>query len=189
MIRSAASRERAVRTCAAGLDPLLGPADALAHGRRWHEQRAGDLHGAQAAHCPKGERHLRIRWQCGVTAEQEQGERVVGGTADDGLVGLHRGHRFLTAATGGVLPPGVGPPAGGDGDQPADGVAGHSGGRPLGGRREQGVLDGVLDRVEGAAAPQHGRQHPGCQDAEQGAQFRGTRPAACLGHRSSWLMS
>ena len=64
----------------AGVDlpePGLGAADALRHRRLRHQERPGDLAGAQPADRPQRQGNLRGPRQRRVTAEQQQRQRVV----------------------------------------------------------------------------------------------------------------
>lgn len=150
-------RHRERRT--GGLDPLLGSADALRHGRFGDEEGAGDLGGGQAPNGPERERELRSRRERRVAAEEEQDQRVVLFGAL--LVSRRRVHLVggrsrrgdvLAAAPGLVAAQLVGDPPRGDGDQPGARVVRHTLRGPLHRGGEQGLLHRVLTRVEGSVA-------------------------------------
>jgi len=144
------------------LDALLGPADAPGHGRLGHQERPGDLRGGQAADRPQGQRDLRRRRQDGVTAHEQQDERVVGlrrrpvGGGRQPLPGKGpAGDAVLAALAGLLAAEQVGEPARGDRDQPAPRVVRDAAGGPLHGRRQERLLGGVLGGVEVPVAPDH----------------------------------
>src|SRR5437764_748406 len=86
-----------------------------------------------------------------MTAEEQQGQRVVGG----GRVATHVQHGVvLLPARAGVLAPElVDQPSGRRGHEPGPWVVGNSLGGPLPRRGEERLLHGVLGRVELTVAP------------------------------------
>ena len=111
----------------AGLDPLLGPADALGHRRLRDQERRGDLRGGQAADGAQGQRDLAGRGQGRVAAQEQQGQRVVPVPAPGSASAAGRAARtgawprrpVLAAATGLLAAGRVDQPPGRDGQQPA----------------------------------------------------------------------
>ena len=59
------------------LDALFGPANSLCHGCLRHQESVGNLHRRQAAHGAQGERNGRRQAQGGMTAHEEQNQRVI----------------------------------------------------------------------------------------------------------------
>jgi hypothetical protein len=145
---------------AAGLDALLGAADALGHRRLGDQEGPGDLGGREPADRPEGQRQLGRRRQLGVAAQEQQGERVIPvafGRAGIGRVALAgRGRRLpgrgdvLAAAPGRLAAGLVGEPPRGHRDQPAPRVVGDPFLRPLPRGGEQRLLHRVLAGVEPA---------------------------------------
>ena len=167
-------RHRELR--AAGLDPLFGPADPLRDGRLRHQERPGDLGGAQAADRAERQRHLGRPGQRRVAAEQEQGQGVVDRRHRPRVGRGHPDGVLLPPLPGGVAAPHLGAPAGGDRDQPALRVVREPFRRPLCRGGEQGLLDGVLAGVE-AAVPAHQRaEHLRGQPAQQGLDVHTSDP-------------
>jgi hypothetical protein len=69
---------------AAGLDGLLGAADALGHGGLRHQERRSDLRRGQPSDRAQRQRDLARPGQRRVAAQKEQGEAVIG--AGDALI-------------------------------------------------------------------------------------------------------
>ena len=59
------------------LHALLGPADALRHGRLGDEERMGDLGRRQTAHRAQRQRELRGRRERGIAAQEQEQQCVV----------------------------------------------------------------------------------------------------------------
>ena len=142
-----------------GLDLLLGPHDALGHGRLGHEEGPGDLGGLQPGDQPQREGHLHLGGEGGVAAGEDEAELVVGDGAEvTGFVGFVELHGLRLA----VVPRGlsadlVDPSTAGRGDDPAGG-----GGReallgPALERHHEGVLDRFLGEVDVAEEADQGR--------------------------------
>jgi hypothetical protein len=149
---------------AAGLDPLLAPADALGDRRLRDEERARDLGCRESSDRAQGERYLRGRREGRMGAEEEQGDGVVllrgvlvAWSRREELVGCHLCGGGLFAAP--ACPSAaqfVGYPQRRDGDQPGPRVVGDSLLGPLEGGGEQRFLHRVLAHVEPAiAADEH----------------------------------
>ena len=139
-------------------DPLLGPADPLAHGRFGDEERVGDLAGREPTDGAQGERHLRRHREGGVAAQEQQHERVV--------AVVHRRRLGAAQRVGDLaLPAGllaahlVDQPPRGDPDQPGLRVVGDAVGGPLHGGGEQRLLHRVLGGVEVPVAPHERAEH------------------------------
>ena len=118
---------------AAGLDALLGAADALRDRRLRNEECARNLGGREPSHGPERERELRGRGQGGMGAQEEEGQRVIlagtkllrSGSRLGALVERHLNRRpFLMPPSGLIAAQLIGEPASGDGDQPASRVVG-----------------------------------------------------------------
>jgi hypothetical protein len=79
--------------------------DPLRQGALGHQERPGDLRGAQPADRPQRQRDLRGRGQRGMTAQEQQRQGVVGGrgiAVRAHRVGLQRRGAGLAAAARGV---------------------------------------------------------------------------------------
>jgi hypothetical protein len=168
-------------------DGLLGPADALGHGRLGHQERGGHLGGAEPAGGAEGERHLRRRGERRVTAPEQQRQLVVGRRRRQVV---HVGRRrlvprrlvdVLTAPTSGSSADLVGEPARRHRDQPRPRTRRHPLVGPLGGGGEQGLLHRVLARRHVAVAVDQHREDLGRQAPQQVLE------ALVAGHRPSGL--
>lgn len=131
------------------------------HRRLRHQEGGRDLPGGETTDGAQGEGDPAGRGELGVTAEEQQGQRVVpvragllvGGVREEFRGRRGQGQGVLAAAARGLAAHLVDEPAGGDGDQPAPRVVGDALLGPLAGRRDQGLLDGVLAGVEGPVPP------------------------------------
>src|SRR5215470_18017104 len=101
-----------------------------------------------------------------MTAEEQQGQRVVGGrwrlvfrALDAGFGRAVGGDGGLAPPPGGLAAPLVGEPPHRDGDQPALGVRRDALLRPLHAGVEQGLLDRVLTAAEVAVAADEGTEN------------------------------
>ena len=183
-----------------GGDLLFRAADALGHGRLGHEERAGDLRGAQPTDGPQRQRHLRWWGQRGVAAQEQQRQAVIGGSriGDVGRRsqlrgGFPGGCGRLAPAAGGVAAPLVGQPPRRDGDQPAARAVRHAALGPRDRGVEQGILHGILARVEMAVVAYQRNEHLRCQLAQRGLDVAGapharphiSRPATSIAARIS----
>ncbi len=134
-------------------DSRLGPADSLRDGRLRHQQAPGDLRRGEAAHRAQGERDLRGRSQCRVTAHKQQRQRVVLIAGTRCVYRLRGGDSLLPTAARRVAAPHFDPPAACGRDEPAFGVVGGAVVRPLYCRRDQGLLHRVLADIESLVPP------------------------------------
>ncbi len=167
-------------------EPILGPADPLRHRGFRHQERPGDLCRAQAADGTQRQRHLRGPRKRRVTAEQQQGQRVVPSTlaprcrppAPPSRVGLAPGDRLLPAGPGLIAAPLIHQAARGHRDQPGFRVVRHTLARPLPSRSKQRLLHCVLGSFE-VAVPRTSAA------STSGAQCRQTcsRPASVTDRR------
>ena len=169
-------RDHAVRQLAGGergergvepAQPGLGPADPLGHRGFGDEERPRDLGGGQTADGAQGEGDLAGPGQLGVTAQQQQRDRVVDDSCPVDLVragGDHlvgRGPQLVGALALGPGPLGphlVDQPTGSHGGQPRVRAVGDALRRPLLVRRQQGLLQRVLGGAEVAVPPHQGRE-------------------------------
>src|SRR4051812_16690495 len=151
------SRRRQVEAGSGRLDALLGPADALRHGRLGHEEGPGDLGGRQAADGPQGQRDLRRGRQRRVAAQEQQREGVVAG----GATGFEVGVRLATGGGGGGggRPP---PPAGGRGPRAAGGAGGRPPPPPRGGGPASRRSGSARRRAPPVTTPPRGFPGPPC---------------------------
>jgi hypothetical protein len=159
-----------------GADALLRPADPLSDGGLRHQERRGDLRGAQAGDRAQRERELG-RWrQRRVAAQEQQVKRVVrvlvlvpaGRRVADGVQGRHR----LPAPAGAVGTPAVDQCPAGDGQQPGPWPVRNPLDRPLPRRGEQRLLGGVLAQVELAVPAYERGEDLRCVRAQQVLQPR-----------------
>src|ERR1700722_19747950 len=105
------------------LDALFGPADSLGHGGLGHQERARDLRSGKATYGSQGESDRGWPAKSGMTAHEEQNERVI---LSDMSVYLGYGrqviefgrHRSFAAATGHLASQVISHAAGGDLDEP-----------------------------------------------------------------------
>src|SRR5215472_1210400 len=141
-------------------DLAPGPDQALGHGRLGREECRCDLRRGQPTHRAQGERDPHARLQRRMTAQEDQGELVVGDRP------LQRGPAPLSMLTVGrplllgalrPSPPPAQRAAPRGPDQPGPGVRRHSGALPL----EQGcrarLLHGVLGHLDVADEARDGR--------------------------------
>ena len=129
------------------LDALLGPRDPLRHRRLVDHERARDLGRRQPADGTQRQGDRRGRRQRRMAAHEQHGQRVV-------LVRhleagrLPQGGDRLPVPAGLLAPPLVDQPSLGGLDQPAARAGRDAVPRPVHGRREQRLLDGILGGVE-----------------------------------------
>ena len=114
-------------------DLLLGPEQALAHGRFRHEERAGDLRGAQAGQAPQRQRHLGIEVQRGMAAGEHELQALIRdlAVARVGRHRFHRGHLPQLRRLGRRAAHPVDGPVACRGGEPRQRLIGHPGPRPL----------------------------------------------------------
>jgi hypothetical protein len=156
---------------AGALDALLGAADPLGHGGLGDQECAGDLDGGEAADGAQGQGDRRGGGEHGVATHEEEdegvivlGELVVRGRCE--RLGVAEGGLFSPPARG-LAARSIGEAPRGDVDQPGARVVGEALARPLHGRGEQGLLDGVLGGREVPVAPNDGAEDLRCQLAEE----------------------
>ncbi|HJX46738.1 MAG TPA: hypothetical protein VJ375_02745, partial [Gaiellaceae bacterium] len=99
-MRGPLGRGRELEPRARSPHPLLGPADALRHGRLGHEEGVCDLRSRQAAHRAQRERELRRNGQRRVAAQEEEREHVVVAGRLRRVGGLEGRDRLLPASPG-----------------------------------------------------------------------------------------
>ena len=176
---------------AGGLDALLGAADPLRHRRFGHEKGVGDLCGREAADRAQGERDRRRTRQRGMTAHEEQDERVVlvhpaldasCAEARSEVVKRRLGRdlqddRRLAAAPGQLGAQVIRHASRGDLDQPAARVVGNALLRPLHGRREECLLHGVFGGGKVAESPDDRAENLRRELAQQVLASRAQRAA------------
>ena len=137
------------------LDPPLGPGDALGHRRLRHQEGAGDLGRGQAADRSQRQRDRRRRGQRRVAAHEQHDQRVVLARPTGSRAGrLPAARRSASRGAGGTARCAAGRSAAGSAvriSQPR-GSAGIAVARPVVGRGEQRLLDGVLGGVEVAGS-------------------------------------
>ncbi len=174
-----------------GAELALGPHDALGHRGLGHEERPGDLGCLEPSEEAQGERHLGVRRQGWVAAEEHQPQLVVCDDVDQvvevdqigvgvrfHVVGVETAGRQVPLVTGGLAAQPVDRPvAGGRGD-PTAWVGRHAVGRPaLSGDRER-LSDRVLGEVDVA------------EDADQGggaaARLTAEDLREVLSHPPAW---
>jgi hypothetical protein len=162
----------------------LGPADPLGHRRFRHEERARDLRGREAAYRAEGERDGGRRGQRRMAAHEQQQQAVVPLRPElvprvrGGGPGEVVGGALLPPVAGLLAPAVIGEPAEGDPVEPAAGIVGKAGHRPLAGGGDQRLLHRVLRRGEVVVAARDSGQHLRRELAQQGPDAgSGLRPA------------
>ena len=142
-------------------DLVLGPDQALGHRRLRHEERAGDLGGAEPAQGAQRQSHLGVERQRRMAAGEHELEPLVGDRrlVHDVLHGLGlveqgqlRGERAIPAnAVDRAVARGR--------QQPRPRLRGRSLARPALGRDREGVLRGLLGELEVAEEADQAREH------------------------------
>jgi hypothetical protein len=147
---------REVEPCPDALDAFLGAADALGHRRLGDQEGVRDLRRGQPADRAKREGQLRRDGQGGMTAQEQNGERVVLLRRLARAADLEEGFGLLASAPSALAPPAVDQAPRRGGHEPRPGMVGHALLRPLRRRREQRLLHGILRGVE-LPVPAHQR--------------------------------
>ena len=166
---------------ARGLDGLLGPADPLRHRAFRYQERVGDLRRRQAANGAQRQRDRRGGSQRGMTAHEEQHERVVPlsswpGCLRSGANGSI-GRRFVPGNVF-TLPPRcfaaevIGHAAGRDVNEPAARIVGDPFLRPLHARRDQRLLHRIFGGGEIPEAADDGAENLRRELAQQALGVR-----------------
>ena len=175
---------------AARPDARLRPRDALGDRRLGQQQGAADLGGREAADGAQREGDLCGAAQRRVAAEQEQRQRVVDRRHRCGRRLEVDGVRFA-AAPRDIRSHLVDVPTRRDPHEPGARTVGDALGRPLAGGGDEGLLHGVLARLEVAVAPnEHRERRRGgvsqCSNGGGGARRAGRAGrAGPAGHRQT----
>ena len=157
-------REVAQLAKVAATHGALGAADPLRHGRLRNEERVGDLAGGQPTDGPKGEGDLRRRRELGMTAQEQQQQRVIALLGRP--LGLLDRHRLLACPARRLTAPCVDESPHGHGAQPGGRVTRRVLG-PDPQRLDDRLLHGILGSRELLPAAQQAGEHVRCERPDE----------------------